>query len=47
MIKVGLKKLISNYLIFAKNLKINKIVIVIIYINNFHFFIPNFIELIL
>lgn len=30
----------SNYLAFAKNLGINKVVIVIIYVDNFLFFRP-------
>ncbi len=45
MIKAGLKKLISDYLAFTKNLQINKVVIVIVYINNFLFFTPDLIEL--
>lgn len=42
MIKAGLKKFISDYLTFAKNLDINKVIIIIIYIDNFLFFKPDF-----
>ncbi len=45
MIKVGLKKLMSNYLAFAKNLGPSKVVIFIIYIDNFLFFGLNLIEI--
>lgn len=35
MIKSGLKKLMTDYLNFTKNLDINKIIVVIIYVDNF------------
>lgn len=38
MIKADLKKLILDYSAFAKNLDINKVVIVIVYVDNFLFF---------
>ena len=41
IIKAGSKKLMSNYLAFAKNLGINKVVIVIVYVDNFLFFGPH------
>lgn len=45
MIKAGLKRLISNYLIFSINFDINKVVIIIIYIDNFLFFKLDFIKI--
>ena len=41
MINAGLKKLMSDYSAFAKNLGTNKVVIVIIYIDDFLFFGPD------
>ena len=38
MIKAGLKRFMSDYSAFAKNLGISKFVIVIVYIENFFFF---------
>lgn len=45
MIKADLKKLISDYLAFVKNLGISKVVIIIIYIDNFFFFEQEFTEI--
>ena len=45
MIKAYLKRLISDYLAFAKSLGINKIVIIIFYMDNFLFFGSNLIEI--
>lgn len=45
MIRTGLKWLISDNLAFAKNLGISKVVIVIIYIDDFLFFVPDFTEI--
>ena len=41
MIKADLIRLMSDYSAFAKNLGTSKVVIVIIYVNNFLFFGPN------
>ena len=38
MIKAGLKRLISDYSAFAKNLGTSKVVIVIVYVDDFLFF---------
>ena len=45
MIKAGLKKLISDYSVFAKNLGTNKVVIVIVYVDDFLFFGPDITEI--
>lgn len=45
MIKVGLKRLMSDYLAFVKNLGTSKIVIIIVYINNFLFFRLDLVEI--
>lgn len=42
MIKISLKRLVSDYLAFVKNHGTSKVVIIIIYIDNFFFFGPNF-----
>ena len=41
MIKAGLNRLISDYSASTKNLGTSKVVIVIVYIDNFLFFGPN------
>ena len=45
MIKVGLKSLMSDYSAFAKNLGIIKVVIVIIYVDDFLYFGPDLVEI--
>ncbi len=45
MIKAGLIKFMSDYSTFAKNFGINKVVIVIGYVDNFLFFKLNLIEI--
>ena len=42
MIKAGLKKLISDHSAFIKNLGSSKIIIVIVNVNNFLIFEPDF-----
>lgn len=45
MTKASLTRLMSDYLAFAKNFGISKVVIVIIYIDNFLFFRPDLTEI--
>lgn len=45
MIKAGLKRFILDYSTFVKNLDTNKIVIIIVYIDDFLFFEPDFTEI--
>lgn len=45
MIKASLKGFMSDYLAFAKNLGISKVIIVIVYIDNFPFFDPDLTEM--
>ena len=41
IIKTGLKRLMSDYLAFVKNLGTSKVVIIVVYIENFPFFGPD------
>ncbi len=45
IIRVGLKKLMSDYSAFVKNLGTGKIVIIIVYVDNFLFFGPDLREI--
>ena len=45
MIKAGLKRLMSDYSAFAKNLGTSKVVIVIVYVDDFLFFGPDLTEI--
>ena len=45
MIRAGLKRLMSNFSAFANNLGTSKVVIVIVYIDNFLFFRPDLTEI--
>lgn len=45
MIKAYLKRFILDYLVFIKNHDINKVIIIIVYINNIFFFEPNIMEI--
>ncbi len=45
MIKAGLKRLMSDYSAFAKNLATSKVVIVIVYVDDFLFFGPDLTEI--
>ena len=45
MIKAGLKRLISDYSAFTKNLSTSKVIIVIIYINDFLYLGPDLAEI--
>lgn len=45
MTKLGLKRFVSDYSALAKNLGTSKVVIIIVYVNNFLFFGPNFTEI--
>lgn len=44
MINAGLKRLMSDYSAFAKHVGTSKVVIVIVYVNNFLFFGPDLTE---
>lgn len=45
MIKTGLKKFMSDYSAFSKNLGTSKVVIVIVQMDNYLFFGPNLMEI--